>query len=228
MEKEDVLAILERNQAVIRDSHVVYTSGKHGSAYVNKDGLYPHSADTSKICKAIAEEFMEDDVEVVIAPAVGGVILSQWVSFHLSALTGYEVLGVYAEHEEQLVRSTRIPLLEGEKLIVRKTTFITNRGYVNLIPGKRVLVVEDILTTGGSAKAVIEATRIVGGEVIGLGVICNRGGVKPEDVGNVPKLFSLIDVRLEAYAESECPLCKAGVPINIEVGKGKEYLSSHL
>ena len=87
-------------------------------------------------------------------------------------------------------------------------------------------MVEDVLTTGGSAKKVIETTRALGGNVVGLGVICNRGGVKPADVAGVPKLFALLDVTLDAWDASECPLCKKGIPINIEVGKGRDWLKT--
>lgn len=61
--------------------------------------------------------------------------------------------------------------------------------------------------------------------MIGLGVLCNRGGVRPEDVGGVPDLFALVNVSLDAWDEAECPLCKTNVPINTSVGKGKEYLA---
>ena len=89
----------------------------------------------------------------------------------------------------------------------------------------RVLVVEDILTTGGSVKKVIEATRAIGGEVVGLGVLCNRGGITSHDVGDVPKLFALVNVTLESWTEAECPLCAKGIPINTDVGKGRDFLA---
>jgi orotate phosphoribosyltransferase len=85
--------------------------------------------------------------------------------------------------------------------------------------------VEDVLTTGGSARRVVEATRAIGGKVVGLGVLCNRGGVTPQDVANVPELFALVNVKMNAWDEAECPLCAQGVPINTDVGKGREYLA---
>ncbi|GMQ94917.1 MAG: phosphoribosyltransferase family protein [Patescibacteria group bacterium] len=207
MNEQEVIKILENVGAVIVDSHMVYTSGRHGTAYVNKDALYPHTKETSKLCRAIAERFAESNIQVVIAPALGGIILSQWISHHLSELTGHEVLGVYAEKAEG-----------GE-------TFEIRRGYDKLVSGKRVLVVEDILTTGGSAKKVVKATRAAGGDVIGLGVLCNRGGITPQDVAGVPELFALFNIKLDTWEEALCPLCKSGVPINIDVGKGKEFLA---
>jgi orotate phosphoribosyltransferase len=61
--------------------------------------------------------------------------------------------------------------------------------------------------------------------VVGLGVLCNRGGVKPEDVGNPPELFALANVKLDAWDEADCPLCDQDIPINISVGKGREFLA---
>ena len=207
MNEQEVLQVLGRVGAVIADSHIVYTSGKHGTAYVNKDAVYPHTAETSRLCHAIAERFADDNVQVVIAPAIGGVILSQWTAHHLSEMNGHEVFGVYAEKSEG-----------GD-------AFVIKRDYDKLIAGKNVLVVEDVLTTGGSAKKVIEATRAVGGKVIGLGVLCNRGGITPQDVADVSKLIALVNVKLDAFNEADCPLCKQNIPINTDVGKGSEFLA---
>jgi orotate phosphoribosyltransferase len=85
--------------------------------------------------------------------------------------------------------------------------------------------VEDVLTTGGSAKKVIEATRALGGDVVGLAVLCNRGEITKQDVANPSRLSTLVKVKLEAWDEKDCPLCAQNVPINIDVGKGIEYLA---
>ncbi len=206
MSDQQILQILEQVHAVITDSHIVYTSGKHGAAYVNKDALYPHTKIISQLCRAMAEPFISDDVEVVIAPVIGGVILSQWVAWHLSEMTGRDVLGVYAEKDGA----------DG---------FIVKRGYDKALEGKKVLVVEDVVTTGGSVRKVIDAVRKHGGHVVGVGMLCNRGGIKSEAISNPPKLFSLLNIKLDAWEEAECPLCKQGVPINTSVGKGREYLA---
>jgi orotate phosphoribosyltransferase len=202
----EVLRILGDVEAVIKDSHIIYASGVHGSCYINKDAIYPHTALIARLCKAIADSFVFQKVDAVIAPAIGGVILSQWTAHRLSELNGHEVLALYAEKDED------------------GGTFIIKRGYDKLISGKRVLVVEDVLTTGGSVRKVIKATRNAGGEVVGLGTICNRGNVTPEDVG-VSKLKSLIDINLKTWEEQMCPLCKEGVPINTDVGHGAEFLA---
>ena len=208
MNEQEVLQVLSKVGAVVTDSHIVYTSGKHGPAYVNKDALYPHTAETSRLCRAIAERFADDNVQVVIAPAIGGVILSQWTAHHLSKMNGHEVFGVYAEKSEDR----------------RRDDFIIKRGYDKLIAGKIVLVVEDVLTTGGSAKKVVEATRAIGGYVVGLGVLCNRGGITPQMI-DVPKLDALVSVKLDAWDEATCPLCERNVPVNTDIGKGREFLA---
>ena len=207
MTEQEVLEMLNRVGAVITNSHIVYTSGKHGPDYVNKDAIYPSTTNTSLLGQEIAERFYNDEVEVVIAPAIGGVILSQWTAYHLSdGLFGREVLSIYAEKSES-------------------GGFIIKRGYDKLVAGKRVLVVEDVLTTGGSAKAVVEAVRTIGGKVVGLGALVNRGGVTAQEIGGVSKFIALVNIKLAAWQEADCPLCEQGVPINLDVGKGREFLA---
>jgi len=249
MNEQEVLQMLAEVGGVIKDSHIVYTSGKHGTAYVNKDAVYPHTRETAKLCRAIAEHFADANVEVVIAPAVGGVILSQWVAYHLSEIMDRDVLGTYAERDEESV--IKIPnnnkfklevsgetrcdnyiegrvLASGDEVVIRHPGFVIKRGYDKLVAGKRVLVVEDVVTTGGSAKKVIEATRSVGGDVVGLAVLCNRGGITPKDVADPPILHALVNVKFDAWDEDECRRsgpCSRGVPINTVVGKGKDFLA---
>lgn len=251
MNEQEVLQVLGQVGAVITNSHIVYTSGKHGTAYINKDAVYPHTVETSKLCRAIAEHFADDGVEVVIAPEKGGIILSQWVAYHLTELTKRDVLAVYAEREEKslvkVLESTTLHWeahyfelhyvgdlnlerkenagISGGELLLRRENFIFKRGYDALVKGKRVLVVEDVLTTGGSARKTIEATRASDGTVVGLGVLCNRGGITSSDVADPPKLFALVNVQFDAWDEAGCPLCKNGVPINIWVGKGRDFLA---
>lgn len=214
MNEQEALAILGKVGAIITNSHIVYTSGKHGLAYVNKDAIYPHTAETSRLSYALAERFADDNVEVVIAPAIGGVILSQWTARHLSEFNGREVLGVYAEKKVR----------EGELAIPNE--FAIERGYDKLIAGKRVLAVEDVLTTGGSIKKVIAAARAVGGNVIAVGALCNRGGITAVDIDlDSGRLEALVGIPLDAWDEINCPLCRQGIPINIDVGKGREFLA---
>lgn len=222
MNEQEVLQVLGSVGAVIVGSHIVYTSGKHGTAYINKDAVYPHTAKTSRLCRSIAERFANDNVQVVIAPAIGGVKLSDRVAEHMSHLTGREVLSIYAEKE-----TLAIPDPEGRerKCFAETGEFVIKRGYDKLITHKNILVVEDVLTTGGSAKKVIEAARSLGGNVVGLGVLVNRGGITPQDVADVLKLDALVSITLDAWDEATCPLCERNVPVNTDVGKGHEFLA---
>jgi orotate phosphoribosyltransferase len=110
------------------------------------------------------------------------------------------VLGVYAEKQ-------------GDGFVIR-------RGYDQLGRSKKILVVEDILNTGGSVRKVVDAVRALPADVVGVAALCNRGGVKSKDLGNVPQVFALMDISLEAWEPEDCPLCKKGMPINTQVGKG--------
>lgn len=207
MSDANLLDVLHQLGAIVTNDHIVYTSGRHGSSYVNKDALYPHTAATSMVGAALARHFADAGVETVAGPTVGGVIMAQWTAHHLSQLSGREVLAVYAEEEQAET---------GKRRVFR-------RGYDALIAGKRVLVVEDVLTTGGSARLVVEAVTAAGGIVVGVGALCNRGGITALDLG-APRLVALTELPLESYPAEECPLCAAGVPINTRLGKGAAYL----
>ncbi len=199
-----------KKTGAITEGHFVYASGKHGAKYVNKDALYPHTRETSRLCRYIAKEFAHEEIDTVIAPEKGGIILSQWVAHHLTKvivnLVRGEISAVYAEKAEN-------------------NLFAINRDYDKFISGRCVLVVEDVLTTGGSVRKVVEAVRVNGGGVIGVGALWNRGGVTREDIGDVPRLFSLVNTKLDDWTEGECPLCKEGVPVNTDLGKGAEFLA---
>jgi len=208
MDTAAIMQLLTDAKAVITNSHLVYTSGRHGATYVNKDALYVHTKITSELCDLMSSHYDPNKVDVVIGPTIGGVVLSQWIAHHLnSRRSSGETLSLYAEKEGEG---------EDKKLVIK-------RGYDAFIPGKNVVVVEDILTTGGSARKVIEAVQALKGNVLALSVLCNRGGIKSTDVGNVP-IHALVNVTMDSWAEEECPLCKEKKPINTSVGKGKAFL----
>src|SRR5215475_4547785 len=86
--------------AVVSDSHFVYSSGRHSSVYVNKDALYLHTGVISTLCQEIAHPYDADQIDVVVGPILGGIVLSQWVAHHLSTKrSSGETLAVYAEKE---------------------------------------------------------------------------------------------------------------------------------
>ncbi len=191
----------------LRSGHFVLASGRHSDRYLNKDAIYPHTTKISRLCRKIATHFDDSlmNIEVVVGPEKGGIILAQWVAAALCCWD-FEVLAVYAEKAPE-------------------RDFVFNRGYAQLVVNKRVLVVEDILTTGESVERVVHAVREVGGEVIGVGALCNRGGVTAEQLG-VPELKCLCELKLDSWTEADCPMCQADVPVNTEVGKGREFLAA--
>ena len=205
------MEMLGRVGALITDSHIVYASGKHGSAYVNKDAVYPYTAIVAELCGDIVGHFSHDAIgveyEVVVGPEKGGIILAQWTAYNSAHrwAQGKQILAVYAEKEAD--------------------GFAFHRGYDRLITDKKILIVEDVMTTGGSVKKVVDAVRALNGDIVGVGALCNRGGVTAADIGGVPEIFALVNVALEAWPEAECPLCAKGVPINTNVGKGREFLA---
>ncbi len=204
MTEAEVLDLLQ-SVGAFRAGHFVFVSGLHADTYVNKNAMYPYTREMSKLCKSIAERFVGKNIEAVVGPATGGIILSQWVAYHLSELEGREVYGTYADKD-------------GEGFVIK-------RGYDEVIKGKNVLVVEDLVTTGGSLRKVVEAARTVGGNVIGAVALVNRGGVTKEAIGNPPEFISLLTVHLEQWSEAECELCERGIPVNTDVGHGKDFLA---
>jgi orotate phosphoribosyltransferase len=205
MTEQEVLDILQKVGA-FRSGHFVFTSGRHGDSYVNKDALYTHTHDLSRLCRGVAERFADKGVEVVIGPAVGAAILSQWVAFHLTDITGREVYATFADKDG-----------EGG--------FIVKRGYEKVVTGKKTLVVEDLTTTGGSLKKVVEVARETGADVVAAVVICNRGDVEKKDVGEPPEFVSLVKLELDSWSEGECELCERNIPINTDIGHGRDYLA---
>lgn len=202
-----VIDLLKKVHAIYIDDHFVYTSGKHGSVYVNKDAMFQHPAETTLICKMIAERYQDYDIDAVVGPALGGIVLAQWTAYHLSDLKGKEVLGVYTEKDK-----------DGNQVFTR--------GYDQLVKNKKVLIVEDVTTTGGSVKKVIDSARNAGAKVIGVCVMLNRNPktVSSETLG--APFSSLATLEADAYDPKKCPLCKKGIPINTNVGHGKKYLEA--
>lgn len=212
MNDPKIMKILTDVGAIISDNHFVYSSGRHSSVYINKDALYLHTKTISWLCQLMAQPYDANQVDVVVGPVLGGIVLSQWVAHYLNATrSSGETLAVYAEKG-------------ADGADFNDKHFFFSRGYDKYIAGKNILVVEDVLTTGGSARQVIELVRQFGGNVIGLSALCNRGNVQLGDVGNVT-IQTLVKISLETYAAEACPFCKQQVPINTELGKGRSFLA---
>ena len=217
MTEHEVYALFESLGMIIRNDHFIYSSGKHGSAYVNKNALYPHARETAKLCRALARLFIMSDVDCVVGPEKGGIIISQWTGYHLSNSMMRHVPSIFAEKKQRIIINPRQVSLPPRV----EDIFFFSEGYEKFVSGKHVLVVEDILTTGGTAKKVVELVREFEGIVVAVGALCNRGGVTDADVGDVPKLFSLLNFSLPSWDAQDCPW--EDIPVNTQFGKGKEY-----
>ena len=206
MDEGEVLKVLQ-DVGAFRAGHFVFTSGLHAGTYINKDALYPHVRQVSALCKEMANRFAKDDIDVVIGPAYGAIILSTWAAYHLTEMRNRDVYGVYADK------------VDGGGLAIR-------RGYDKLIAGKRVLIVEDLTTTGGSIKKVVEAARSAGAEVVGAVAICNRGGVTKEAVGDPARFETLVTLHLDQWPAEQCELCHNNIPVNTDIGHGAQFIKS--
>jgi len=203
--ENSALDILKKVHAITTNSHIVLTTGRHSDGYINLDKLMPHTEESSKMGMIFAKKYKDVDIDVVAGPAIGGIILSQWVAYHLSKLKGKEILSVFAEKDQNKNQ-------------------IIERGFDKLVKGRKVLVVEDFTTTGGSVKSAAESVKKAGGNIVEICVILNR---EPDKVNSATiglPFTSLDEFKVQSWAEEECPLCKQNVPINTELGHGKEFL----
>lgn len=178
---EQVEFILIESQALL-DGHFLLTSGRHSGRYVQCAQVLKYPEQCARLGEAIADGFRDSGVDLVIGPAMGGILIA------------YEV-----------ARSLGTPCLFAER---ENGRMALRRGFA-IEPGARVLVVEDVITTGGSVREVIELVRSFGGNPVGVGVIVDRSGGRV-DFG-MP-LRALLRLSIETYDAGECPLCAAGTP----------------
>ncbi|MGI6677510.1 MAG: orotate phosphoribosyltransferase [Dehalobacterium sp.] len=181
LSKEQALKIFKESGAML-EGHFLLTSGKHSDRYIQCAQVLQYPDDTSLLCQEIARRFNYDLVDLVIGPAMGGIL----VAFETARYLG--VKAIFAERE-----NGRMTL---------------RRGFT-IEPGQRVLVVEDVITTGGSVQEVIDLVHAQGGEVVGVGVLVDRSGGKV-DFG--VKIESVISMEVTTWEPEQCPLCKEGSP----------------
>lgn len=201
----NIIEILKQTGAMLTDDHFVGTSGVHFNTYINKDRLFPHTKETSEIGKLFAEKIKDLDVEVIAAPAMGAIILSQWTAYYLSELKGKEVLSVYAEKKNGELQFTR--------------------GYDTFLKDKNVVVVEDLTSTGKSLKKVVDLAIAEGANVIAASVMVNKDPNITSETFGVPFL-PLTEYPVQTYSKEECELCENNIPINTSIGHGKKFLDS--
>ncbi len=176
-----------RDVGALKDGHFLLSSGRHGDQYVEKFDLLRQPRQTEAVCRGFAERFAEAGVDVVVGPTTGGIILA------------YEVgrqLGVAAAYAER--KSDGSPGREFR----RGTTFER---------GQRVLVVDDILTTGGSVRDTLAALKKLPVEVVAVAVLVDRSGGRVS-FGEVP-LSALATADVASWEPATCPLCRDGAPL---------------
>lgn len=182
MNRSDILKIFEERGAYLK-GHFKLSSGLHSEYYLQCALVLAEPKISAKLCGELAKKFEGKKVDVVIGPAIGGITAAYEVARALSAR------GIFSEREEG-----KMALRRGFKL---------NRG-------EGVLVIEDVTTTGGSAKEVVELAKSYGTKVVGVGAIIDRSGGKAKF--GVP-FHTLAKLNIKAYSPEECPLCKAGLPL---------------
>ena len=183
MTQDEVKELFIKTGAIM-EGHFLLTSGLHSPLYVEKFQVLQHPKYTEQLCIALAEKFLEDNIEVVVGPITGGILLAHEVG---------KRLGTRAIFTER----------ENGKMTLR-------RGFV-IKPGERVLIVEDIVTTGGSIKEVLDVVVEQGGIPVGIGMLVDRSGGKAS-FGEVT-YKALLNLDVTTYDPSNCPLCKENIPM---------------
>ena len=191
MTEAEVKDLLTKTNAIMH-GHFLLTSGLHSPHYVEKFNVLQHPKYTELLCRAMAEKFKDQDIDTVVGPVTGGILLA---------------------HETGKALGTRAIFTEREN---GKMTF--RRGF-SLKKGERVLIVEDIVTTGGSIKEVIDVVREFEGIPVAVAMLVDRSNGKVQFDG-VP-CTALLHMDVEAYAPEECPLCKEGTLLTKRGRTGK-------
>lgn len=165
------------------EGHFVLSSGLHSREYLQCALILQHPTLASRVCSALAERFMGDEVTCVVGPALGGILVSYETARHLGARN------LFAERVDGRLK--------------------LRRGF-HIGPTDRVLVVEDVVTTGGSAEELIGLIRDTGATIVGVGALIDRSnGWASFDV----KFHALLSVDAKTFDSEICPLCKEGVPV---------------
>ena len=176
---------LLRGVGAMLEGHFRYTSGRHGALYVEKFRLLEDPAATTSICARLATAVRSQNIELVVGPTTGGVIV------------GYEVarqLGTHAFFAERVDETDTRSL---------------QRGF-QVRPGQRTLIVDDVLTTGGSVRQTIAAVAAAGGQPVAVAVLIDRSGGRT-DFGIPFQAAMTLDI--ETFPADDCPLCRAGAPL---------------
>jgi orotate phosphoribosyltransferase len=181
---DTVEAMFEKSGALLK-GHFLLASGLHSPVYWEKVRVIQYPEYTEKLCRMIADRYRGAGVQVVAGPTTPGVILAYETARQLG------VRGIFAERDDS-----------GGGRAFR-------RGF-HIDPGEKVLVVDDILTTGGSVNEVIAAVKKLGGNIVGGGVLVLRSAQEPDS--GAP-FFACHRTEVITYKPGECPLCAKGIPL---------------
>jgi orotate phosphoribosyltransferase len=186
MDRQQVLSIFKESGALL-EGHFQLTSGLHSNQYFQCAKVLQYPKHATALCADVASRFTGSAVDVVIAPAMGGIVVGQEVGRLLNART------MFTERKEGVMQ--------------------LRRGF-EIRSGERVLVCEDVVTTGGSVVEVIEIVKELGGNPVGVGYIVDRSGGKVQfDLGEGGMQHSVLQMDVVTYKPDICPLCKQGMPI---------------
>ncbi len=181
MTELNVLELFSR-LSVLKEGHFRLTSGRHSAKYMQCAALFEHPREAERVVAELLPK-LPDAVDAVAAPAIGGILMGYETARALG------VRSVFAEREEG-------------RMTLR-------RGF-SVQPGEKILLVEDVVTTGGSVREVMELLSEAGAKIVAVASIVDRsGGTAAFGVPFIP----LVSVAIETYTPEECPLCRAGQPI---------------
>jgi len=180
--REEILELFTKTD-VLKTGHFLLTSGLHSDKYLQCAQLLQYPEATEKAIAELANNFKDKGIETVVGPAMGGIIISYEMARQLGAKA------LFTEREDG-------------KMALR-------RGFA-IKPGEKILVVEDVVTTGGSVKEVISLVKELGGEVVAVAALVDRSGGKV-DFG--VSAYYLLDLDVKSYAPEECPLCREGLSV---------------
>jgi orotate phosphoribosyltransferase len=184
MTNDEIMQIFYDSGAMLK-GHFKLSSGRHSDVYFEKFTILRQPPYVEKLCRLMSELFRGDRVELVVGPTTGGVLIAYETAKQLG------VDSIYAEAAE-----------DGKSRIFK-------RGF-SIDPGTRVLIVDDIMTTGRSVREVIELCRSYDAKIVGLGVLLDRSGGKT--TFDYP-LKALATISADSWDPSDCPLCAGNIPI---------------
>lgn len=178
---QQALDFFSKTEALLH-GHFLLSSGKHSDTYFQCAKVLQHPDYTEKICSNITDHFFATEIDAVVAPAMGGII----VGFEVARQLGKRF--IFTERENN--------------------AFALRRGF-EIKQGEKVLVCEDVVTTGGSVFEVIDVVKAAGGIVVGVGYLVDRSN---GTVSFGVKQAGTVSLEIKSFEPDECPLCKQGIP----------------